>query len=272
MKLGLSTSFSGLTPHEWAERIVRLGCESVVFPVDCTADSDLIDRYAAEAASHNLVIAEVGVWRNALSPDPAEAERNLQYTIDQLKLADRLQARCCVNVAGAFGRRWDGGYRENFSVEARKRTVAMIQEVIDRAEPEHTVFSIESMPWMIPTGPEDYLRLLEEVNRPHFGVHLDIINMINCPERYFFADEFLDRTFELLAPYLTSCHLKDVRLLDEYTFQLRECACGEGTFPIQHYIDSVNAVSPDLPMIIEHLKDDRAYEESVTYLKAHYRF
>lgn len=272
MRLGLSTSFWGLKPDEWAEKMVSLGCESVVFPVDCTAPDELIEEYAKEAAAHKLIIAEVGIWRNALAKEPAEAEKNLLYSVEQLKLADRLGADCCVNVAGAFGKRWDGGYRENFTRDAWNRTVSMIQEVIDRAEPEHTYFTIESMPWMVPTGPEEYLRLIEDVNRPHFAAHLDIINMINSPERYFFAEEFLDRTVSLLAPYLKSCHLKDIRLLEEYTFQLRECACGEGTFPIQRYIDAVNAVSPDIPMIIEHLKDDNAYEESVAYLKANYRF
>ena len=264
MRLGISTSLWGLNPHEWAEKMVSLGCKSVVFPVDYKAEDSLIDEYVNEAKSHDLMIAEVGVWRNAVAEDPAEAAANMEYTIGQLRLADRVGARCCVNVAGAVkGPRWDGGYRDNFSSYAWDKTVAMIQEVIDTVKPVNTYFSIESMPWMIPSGPKEYLKLLEAVNRDRFAAHLDIINMINCPERYFFSSEFTKETFDLLGPYIKSCHLKDILLLEDYTFQLRECACGEGKFDYVNYMKLATELDPDMPMIIEHLKDDAAYEESM---------
>ena len=266
MRLGISTSLNGLTPSQWAEKLSALGCRSVVFPADCNAPDELIDAYAEEAASHDLLIAEVGIWRNAISIDPEEAKRNLEYSIRQLALADRIGARCCVNVAGSLGARWDGGYRENFSMEAYNKTVAMIQTVIDAVRPSKTYFSIESMPWMIPTGPEEYLKLIKDVNRERFAAHLDIINMINCPERYFFSEEFLEKNIEILGPHIRSCHLKDILLLDEYTFRLKECACGEGSFNFKKYCELVTRLDPDMPMIIEHLKDDAAYEESVSYV------
>ena len=268
MRLGISTSLNGLSPREWAEKLSRLGCRSVVFPVDCNADATLISEYVSEAASHDLMIAEVGIWRNAISPNPEEAARNLNYSIRQLALADYVGARCCVNVAGSMGKRWDGGYRENFSEEAFDKTVSMVQTVIDAVKPTKTTFSIESMPWMIPTGPEEYLKLIKAVDRKEFSAHLDIINMINTPERYFFSTEFLEENFHLLGPYIRSCHLKDIQLLDDYTFCLKECACGEGSFNIRRYIELATSVDPDMPMIIEHLKSDEAYEESVKYITA----
>ena len=194
----------------------------------------------------------------------------MEYSIEQLKLADRIGAKCCVNVAGSLGERWDGGYRDNFSQYAWDKTVSMIQEVIDTAKPKNTYFTIEPMPWMIPTSPQEYIKLMEDVNRDRFAAHLDIINMINCPERYFFSDEFLQKTFDILGPHIKSCHLKDIKLLDDFTFQLRECACGEGTFNIRKYIELTNALDPDMPMIIEHLKNDTAYEESIKFVQKHY--
>lgn len=271
MRLGISTSLTGLNPREWAEKMVKLGCKSVVFPVDYTADEKLIDEYVKMADEYDLVIAEVGVWRNAISDDPKEAAKNLDYTINQLKLADRIKAKCCVNVAGAIGGpRWDGGYKENFTDEAFNKIVQMIQTVIDTAKPVNTYFSIESMPWMIPSSPEEYLELIKAVDRDRFAAHLDIINMINCPERYFFSDDFMKHSFKLLGPYIKSCHLKDIRLLDDYTFQLRECACGEGAFDFVSYMQEASNINSDMPMIIEHLKDDDAYEESIAYVLDHY--
>ena len=268
MKLGVSSSLKHSSPEEWAARHIALGLETVVFPVDHLSGEDTIMAYKHAADEAGLQIAEVGVWRNTLAADPAEREKWIRYAIGQLKMADRIGARCCVNVAGTpYGPRWDGGYRGNFSSECWDMAVAMIRRIIDEAEPRRTFFSIESMPWMIPGSPDEYLRLLADVDRPQFGAHLDVVNMITSPQRYFFNDDFLRECFEKLGPKIVSCHLKDILLLEDFTFQLRECACGEGTFPYIDYMKMATALNPDMPMIIEHLDSDEAYLKSLKYVK-----
>ena len=68
------------------------------------------------------------------------------------------------------------------------------------------------MPWMIPSGPEEYLQLIKDVDREAFAVHMDFANMINGMDRYHNREAFLDRCFALLGPYIKSVHLKDVIL------------------------------------------------------------
>ena len=126
MRLGTSSPLMHNSPEEWAENQVHLGCRSVVFPVQSNEPKEKIDAYKKAAADHDLLIAEVGIWRNALSLDTDERAKMRDYCVAQLKLADYLGARCAVNVAGAFGPRWDGPYKENFSKEARKETVSMV--------------------------------------------------------------------------------------------------------------------------------------------------
>lgn len=271
MLLGTSSPLAHATPGEWAERHVSLGLGSVVFPVDYLAGEETVMAYKNAADKAGLVIAEVGIWKNTLAADPGEREHWTEYAVEQLKMADRIGARCCVNVIGTpYGPRWDGGYRDNFSEEAWKLAVDKIREIIDRAQPRHTKFSIESMPWMIPSSPDEYLRLLDEVDRPAFGAHLDVVNMVTSPERYFYNDRFLHECFDKLGGRICSCHLKDVHLREEYTFQLQECACGEGGLDIGLYIQLADSVSPEMPMIIEHLDDDAAYLASISYLKEKY--
>lgn len=50
--------------------------------------------------------------------------------------------------------------------------VCMIQEIIDRAELKNTKFSIESMPWMIPSSPDEYLRLMLSLILPQQPEHV----------------------------------------------------------------------------------------------------
>lgn len=267
MLLGISSRLEHNSPQEWAAKHKALGLQCVNFPVDYLSGEETYMAYKAEADKAGLVIAEVGVWRNTLAADPIERAKWIDYAIGQLRMADQIGAICCVNVVGTpYGPRWDGGYRENFSDELWQMAVKMIRQVIDAVQPKTTKFCIESMPWMIPSNPDEYLRLIKDVDREMFGTHLDVVNMITSPEKYFFNDRFLEECFEKLGSTILSCHLKDIRLKEEYTFQLQECACGDGSLDIEKYVQLANAVNPQMPMIIEHLVTDEEYAESVKYV------
>ena len=268
MYLGISSHLEHSDPQDWASKHVALGLKSVNFPATVLDGEEKVMAYKKAADDAGLVIAEVGVWRNTLAADMSERRKWIDYAVQQLRMADAVGAECCVNVVGTpYGPRWDGGYRDNFSPQLWKMAVAMIQEIIDTAKPKHTRFSIESMPWMIPSSPDEYLRLIEDVDRTEFGTHLDVVNMITSPRRYFFNDEFLHECFEKLKGTICSCHLKDVRLKEEYTFQLEECACGNGILDLELYARLADAENPRMPMIIEHLTTDEEYEASVKYVQ-----
>lgn len=272
MYLGISSSLEHNSPKEWAAKHKALGLETVVFPVNCDEDEETIMAYKNAADEVGLTIAEVGIWRNTLAADPNERKRWIDYAIRQLRMADAIGATCCVNVVGTpYGPRWDGGYRNNFSSELWKMAVGMIRQIIDSARPVRTKFCIESMPWMIPSSPDEYLRLIEDVDRAEFGTHLDIVNMITTPKRYFYNDEFLKECFQKLHGTIVSCHLKDILLKQDYTFQLQECACGKGTLNIELYTQLATKENPHMPMIIEHLTTDEEYMTSVQYVRERLR-
>lgn len=267
MRLGTSSPLDHSSAEDWAANQVKLGCGTVNFPVSSDEPEEKIIAYKNAADKAGLTIAEVGIWRNALSPDPDERRKNVDYSVNQLRMADFIGARCCVNVAGAFGPIWDGGYRENFSEEARRETVRMVREIIDRADVKHAYFTLEPMPWMIPTGPDDYLKLIEEVDRERFAVHMDIFNMVNSADRYFFAREFVEECADKLGDRIKSCHLKDVHLSEAFTLRLEECGPGDGEFPIRYYAEKMHEIDPDMPMILEHLSTDEDYLKYLAYLK-----
>ena len=271
MRLGTSSPLQHSSPEEWAANQIKLGCRTVVFPVQSNEPEKKIIAYKNAAEKAGLTIAEVGIWRNALAADPAERKANMDYCVEQLRLADFVNARCAVNVAGAFGPVWDGGYRANFTEEAWKKTVEMVREIIDRANVKNTYFTLEPMPWMIPTGPKEYLRLIEDVDRDRFAVHMDIINMINSADRYFHPEEFVDECAETLGSRIRSCHIKDVHLNEQFTLRLEECGPGAGEFPLRHYVTRMHEIDPDMPIILEHLHTDEEYVRYMGYLQEELR-
>ena len=120
---------------------------------------------------------------------------------------------------------------------------------------------------MIPSNPDEYVKMINDVNRREFGAHLDIVNMITSPQKYFFNDEFLKECFQKLKGKICSCHLKDVILKQEYTFQLEETACGKGILNLELFAELATRENPDMPMIIEHLTTDEEYIQSVKYVQ-----
>ena len=127
---------------------------------------------------------------------------------------------------------------------------------------------LEPMPWMVPDGPAEYRQLINDVQRTAFAVHMDVVNMISTPQRYFFNTEFIKECFDLLGTDIKSCHLKDIKLEPFLTFNLKERACGNGNLDIVSYVRSVNRLDPDMPLLIEHLSSEEEYTASMTYVKA----
>lgn len=268
MRIGLSSALQHETPEEWAVKLKGLGCRAVVFPVDYTAPENTIADYVSAAHKQDLMIAEVGVWNNVFAVDPTERRRAREKAVGQLRLADEIGAKCCVNVAGTYGGPlWAGGYKENYSKECWDLIVSYTRGLIDEVKPVRTKYCIEQMPWMYPTSPEECLEMLREVEREAFGIHLDVVNMINTPRRYFFSDDFLQECFDKLGKLICSCHLKDIKLKDEFTFQLEETYCGNGILNIEKYISLIDQYNPETPVIIEHLSTDEEYISSLAYVK-----
>lgn len=268
MRLGTSSPLSHKGPKDWAEHHRELGLSAINFHLTCQDDPAMVDEYVKAADENGLIMAEVGIWKNTMDPNEEVRKNAIRYAIGQLELADRIHARCCVNILGAVGPRWDGAYKANYSRETWDKGVAMIREIIDAVQPKNTYFTIESMPWMVPEGPDEYLHLLEAVDRDRFAVHLDVFNWMKTPKRYFFNQEFIDECFEKLGDKVRSCHIKDVRMEPNYTLAFTETYPGNGGIDIAHLIRKAESYNPDMPFIIEHLNSDEEYLKAIRYVQS----
>ncbi|MBO4347863.1 MAG: sugar phosphate isomerase/epimerase, partial [Lachnospiraceae bacterium] len=87
-------------------------------------------------------------------------------------------------------------------------------------------------------------------------------------DRYFNIESFLDKCIDMLGGKIRSCHIKDVHLKEEYTFQLEECAPGRGEFPLLYYMKKIDELDKDMPIILEHLSTDEDYIKYMEYLQS----
>jgi len=257
------------TPAEYMELVRELGYGAVVFPVDCNAPKELIRELKDRLDDAGITIGEVGVWRNLMASDPAEAEAHMSFSIGQMELAEEVGARCCVNISGAAGEVWDGCYAGNYSERTRERIIEQTRRIIDAVNPQHASYTIEPMPWMLPDSPDSYLSLIRDVDRKQFGVHLDFCNMISSPARYLNAGDFIRECFDKLSPYIRSIHIKDCAV-DQHAlpFSVLEKRVGEGALPLDLVLKLANGLDEDMPLFTEHLDHNEDYAYSADYLRA----
>ena len=257
MRLGASLETRSDDPEQIARAYVDAGYAAAVCPPVSLDQPHRIRAIRDAFARHDVMLAEVGVWNNMLDPDPAQRAANLEANVRALALADEVGAACCVNVAGSFHpTSWDGPHPRNVSQEAFELTVQNVRWIIDAVDPKRALYTLETMPWVIPDSPDSYLRLIEAVDHPMFGVHLDPVNMINCPSRYYDNAGFLRECFAKLGPWIVSCHAKDIRLHDRLTVHLDETRPGLGALDYTVFLQELDHLPGDVPLLLEHLPQE----------------
>jgi sugar phosphate isomerase/epimerase len=185
----------------------------------------------------------------------------------QLELAEYIGAGCCVNIAGGHGTVWDGPHPDSFSSETFGEVVCSVREIIDAVKPARTKYSLEMMPYMIPDSPESFIKLLKAVDRPGFGVHVDIVNIINSPYRYYANKAVIDECFDLLGDEVISCHAKDIWLENQLTVHLNERVPGDGFLDYRTYIERVNRLGGDVAFMLEHLHSREDLDRGLAFVR-----
>jgi len=255
MRLGVYLDTPGDDPEEIARAYVEAGYSAAVCPPVSLDQPERIGAIREAFTRYDVLLAEIGVWNNMLDPDPVKRAANVEANIRKLALADELGVVCCVNIAGSFNpTRWDGPHPRNLSEEAFELTVQNVRQIIDAVKPRRTHYCLETMPWVIPDSPDSYLRLIRAVDRPMFGVHLDPVNLINCPSRYYDNAGLLRECFSRLGPWIVSCHGKDILMRDRLTVHLDEVRPGLGVLDYEVFLQELNRLPGDVPLILEHLE------------------
>jgi sugar phosphate isomerase/epimerase len=268
VRLGGPVFLRSPDPAALAREHRRLGYSAAYCPEAKVADADRVRAISAAFAKENVVIAEVGAWVNMLDPDAEKRRGNLAYVTERMALAEAVGARNCVDIAGSFNPDyWYGAHPKNLSKEFLDATVENCRHVIDAVKPKRSVFTIEMMPWSIPNGPDSYLQLIKAVDRKAFGVHMDVCNAVNSPERFYNNAALIDELFRKLGQWIASCHAKDLAWIPEYNVHFQEVVPGRGVMDYKAYLRNVAALPTDAPLMLEHLKTPAEYDEGRAYIQ-----
>jgi len=163
---------------------------------------------------------------------------------------------------------WDAPHPDNLTEETFDLIVETVREIIDAVEPTRSYYTLETMPWVYPDSADSYLRLIRAIDRPRFAVHLDPVNLICSPQRYFKTGALIRECFEKLGPHIRSCHAKDIRLERTLTVHLGEVRPGAGGLDYRTFLREVGKRGPDLPVMLEHLGSEDDYRLAAGHIRS----
>lgn len=268
IRLGGPIFLKSEDPRELAREHRRLGYSAAYCPNAKAEDTSRLREIEKAFAAENVIISEVGAWKNMLDPDSAKRKENIDYVISRMALAEGVGARCCVDIAGSFNPDvWYGPHPKNLSKEFLDATVENCRRVIDAIKPKRSKFTIEMMGWNIPDNPDSYLKLIRAVDRPAFGVHMDVCNGINSPVKFYRSGEYITECFQKLGKWIVSCHAKDLKWVVELNVHFLEVVPGRGEVDYRAYLRELAKLPVDAPLMLEHLKTAGEYEEGKKYIQ-----
>jgi sugar phosphate isomerase/epimerase len=265
LRLGGPIFLKSEDPVELAREHRRLGYRAAYVPPVTTDDHAKIAAIVAAFAAQDVIIAEVGAWKNIMDSDEAARKANLTYVIDRMALAEEIGALNCVTISGSMNpKQWDGPDPRNDSTEFFEATVENSRKIIDSVKPKRARFTLEMMPWAPPDGAEGYLRLIRAIDRPMFGAHVDMCNLINTPEQFYKNGQLINDTFKKLGRWVISCHAKDIWA---YRVHFAETIPGRGGLDYAAYLKSIATYAPNAPLMLEHLATSEEYDEGRQYIQ-----
>jgi sugar phosphate isomerase/epimerase len=266
-------------PEAYVRAHVEFGYNAAYMPAISLDDRDTITALNKATANAGLIIAEGGAWRNLIAHDPQIRQANLDYAVHQLALADELGARACVAFHGTVGHKDDpwqlsdnydyGPHPDNQTEAGFERAVETARYVIDAVKPKRTRFSLEMVPWLVTDTAENYLKLLQAIDRPQFGAHIDAVNMVITPRLYFNSGRMIREAFALLGPHIVSCHAKDIVMQGgpgTISFHFDEVPPGEGNLDYRAYLSEIAALGREVPLMLEHF-DVPGYRRGLAHIK-----
>jgi sugar phosphate isomerase/epimerase len=254
-------------PDAWVQIIKKLGFNAAYCPINAREKNDVVKAYARAAKKADIIIAEVGAWSNPISPDDKTRRQALEKCRTQLDLADRIGANCCVNISGSRDTIWDGPSPENLTKETFDMIVETTRAIIDDVKPTRSFFTLETMPWAYPDSPDSYLRLFKAIDRKQFAVHLDPVNLVCSPQRYFRNGRLIRECFKKLGPHIKSCHAKDILLSKKLTTHLDEVRPGLGGLDYTVFLRELSKF-PNVPLMLEHLPNADEYRLAAKHVRS----
>jgi sugar phosphate isomerase/epimerase len=267
---GESHGAAGGDPRELARAVKIKGYRAAYTPQVSLNEPEKIKAVRDAFAAEDIMLAEVGYWENIMDLNPDERARHRRAVVDALALAEEVGARCAVDIFGSYclGNGNSIHTARNFSAEAFEDAVDMARYFIDSVKPKNAYFCYEIFPFSVVDSPETIENLIWAVDRKQFGVHLDLVNLINCPRAYWNNADIARDCVRRFGNRIVAAHVKDIKMKEPaISVILEEVVAGDGVIDFGVFAKVLDDLPREIPFMMEHLANDAEYDRAARYIR-----
>ena len=241
-------------PYAFAAAHRAFGYRAAYCPPVEIGDSTRLKAIEAAFTQQDVLLAEIGIWRNLTAVEDDVRKANIAHACECLAIADAVGAGCAVSYIGSFASHTDyAPHPDNLGPRAFEAAVETARAIIDTVKPRRARFALEMMQYALPDSVDSYVDLIAAIDRPAFAAHLDPVNLVMTPRVYFNNGALIRECFDKLGPHIVSCHAKDITLHHQAALHFDEVMIGDGVLDYATYLRCLAALPTDVPLMLEHL-------------------
>jgi sugar phosphate isomerase/epimerase len=242
-------------PYAFARAHADFGYGAAYLPQALTPSDARLRDFEKAFGDADVVLAEIGIWRNLITPESDERKANQAFAIEKLAVAEEAGARCAVSYLGSFKAGTDfAPAAENYSAAGFDACVDACRAIIDAVNPKRAKFAVEMMQYGLPDSIDSYLQLIRAVDREAFAAHFDPVNLILTPRQYWNSGALIREMFDRLGAVVVSCHAKDIVLQHKLALHYDEVLPGRGALDYVTYLSCLDRMPVEIPLMLEHLE------------------
>lgn len=245
---------------EVAEKIVALGFTGMGLhysgdPLEQSLDDAL--KTKAILDKHNIQIVQFwGSYPSLIGPDDDERREAVRIGRNIIQRAAELGAvTASLRPTSMHPTSQWGPHPDNYTPETRDRLVRSLSEIAEACEVHQVPMTLEVHATTTLSDAETIRHIIERTGSSWIKVNADLVNFITSFKDAYNTTAVINHVFDVLGPYISTAHLKDVVTDAPLVVHISEALPGTGLMDWDTLFTRFEALLPDGYALIEHLKD-----------------
>ena len=234
-------------------------------------DSDIRELKDA-LKQHNMIIFEVGGYRNLLCTDDKMRREYQKRIAFCLETAEKIGCPMVGTISGSRnpeGNEFPNNFAvhpDNWTMETWKLLIESIHIILKDTAGMKSVIGFEAQVTTNLDTPIACKNLLKDVDDPRIKINLDPTNMVHL-NNFFHTTELINECFDMLGEDIVGCHAKDTSIFThEQTVHVQEVCPGRGKLDYETYLVRMSRMKSPRSLLPEHFPVEQM-PEAYAYIR-----
>ena len=264
----------GTSIGDEVKKIREKGLTAVIAGVDPwhSMSESVVKELRDALEQHDVVIFEVGGYRNILHTDESVRRENYKHLARCLETAEKIGCPMVGTISGSRnpeGNQWGDNYAvhpDNWTLETWKLLISGLKQILADTAGMKAALGMEAQVTTNIDGPLAHRRLMDDIGDERIKVNFDPTNMVHL-YNHFHTTELINECFDLLGEDIIGCHAKDSYVLPHsQTVHVQEVCPGRGNLDYETYLVRLSRMKWSRSLLPEHIPADQ-FDEAYAHIR-----